>query len=106
MSVKKSDWKLFMKRLPEWQERFMGKLNQEYIQLLSRDLDPSENFWELERRIREDKRLLGVRMELNKGNMTFDLMRLLHDGVIEKEDLADFSQELQDEVSILEERFR
>jgi hypothetical protein len=106
MSVKKSDWKLFMERLPEWQERFMGKLNQEYIQLLSRDLDPSENFWELERRIREDKRLLGVRMELNKGNMTFDLMRLLHDGVIEKEDLADFSQELQDEVSILEERFR
>ena len=106
MSVKKSDWKLFMERLPEWQERFMEKLNQEYIQLLSRNLDPSENFWELERRIREDKRLLGVRMELNKGNMTFDLMRLLHDGVIEKEDLADFSQELQDEVSILEERFR
>jgi hypothetical protein len=106
MNVKKSDWKLFMERLPEWQERFMEKLNQEYIQLLSRDLDPSENFWELEKRIREDKRLPGVRMELNKGNMTFDLMRLLHDGVIEKEDLADFSQELQDEVSSLEERFR
>ena len=25
-SVKESDWKLFRKLLPEWQERFMGKI--------------------------------------------------------------------------------
>lgn len=31
----KSDWKLFRTKLPDWQEAYMDKLNQEYIQLLS-----------------------------------------------------------------------
>ena len=33
--VKESDWKLFRKRLPGWQEAYMNRLNQEYLMLLS-----------------------------------------------------------------------
>ena len=31
----KADWKLFQEKLPIWQEKFMKKLNNEYIQLFN-----------------------------------------------------------------------
>ena len=34
-SVKESDWKLFRKKLPGWQEVYMGKLTQEYAAILA-----------------------------------------------------------------------
>ena len=34
-SVKESDWKLFRKLLPEWQERFMGRLLGEYSTMIA-----------------------------------------------------------------------
>lgn len=37
LNVKESDWKLFRKKLPGWQERYMDCLNREYIQILSGD---------------------------------------------------------------------
>ncbi len=43
--TKKSDWKLFRERLPEWQENYMRKMAKKYIVILSRkDKNPSENF--------------------------------------------------------------
>ena len=47
--VTESDWKLFRKKLPGWQEAYMDKLNQEYIQLLTGTGDASDKFWELEK---------------------------------------------------------
>ncbi|MGM9524059.1 MAG: hypothetical protein ACI3VU_06565 [Faecousia sp.] len=29
------DWQLFRSRLPQWQEAYMGKLNEEYVALLT-----------------------------------------------------------------------
>ena len=54
--VKEADWRLFRSRLPIWQEAYMERLNCEYIALLSGTGPASEKFWELERRMREDKR--------------------------------------------------
>ena len=34
-SVKESDWKLFRKLLPEWQERFMERLLGEYSTMIT-----------------------------------------------------------------------
>ena len=33
----KSDFKLFRVLLPEWQEKYMKKLNKEYIEILSKE---------------------------------------------------------------------
>lgn len=38
----KADWKLFQEKLPIWQEKFMKKLNNEYIQLLT---EPNIKYW-------------------------------------------------------------
>lgn len=39
------DWKLFRSKLPGWQEAYMEKLNQEYIELLSEEGNASDKFW-------------------------------------------------------------
>lgn len=54
-----SDWKLYKSKIADWQEGYMEKLCKEYIELLSSDKLPSERFWELEKRIRDDKRDTG-----------------------------------------------
>lgn len=99
MEVSKKDWKLFRERLPDWQEHYMEKLEQEYIVLLSNTQErPSSRFWALDRRIREDKRSPGVRLELRKQTMIYDIVHMLADDVISMDDLKDFSEEVQETV--------
>ena len=65
VDIGKKDWKLFRERLSGWQENYMEGLVKAYADLLNDDKKPaSEKFWELEERIREDKRHPGVIMEL------------------------------------------
>ncbi len=98
IEIKKSDWKLFRERLPGWQEKYMEKLVKEYADYLRSDLPASTKFWEMEKRIKEDKRRPGVLLSLEKKKVDFDLMYLLKDGAIEEKDLEGFSRELVDRV--------
>lgn len=104
MEISKKDWKLFQEKLPIWQDAFMGKLNQEYIAILSKDGNPSDLFWELERRIKQDKRRPGVSMEMQKQYLLYSLSSLIVDGAITLDDLDGFSEELKDGVKYLLER--
>ena len=97
-NITKADWKLFRERIGEWQEAYMEKLNKEYVELLSGDEPASKKFWDLEKRIREDKRKPGVLLELRKSEVGWDLVRLLGDGVITESDLEGFSGDLKDTV--------
>ena len=47
MDISKADWKLFRERIPEWQERYMERLNQEYIELLNSSAPASKRFWDI-----------------------------------------------------------
>ena len=68
MDISKKDWKLFRERLSGWQENYMEGLVKEYANFLNDDKKPaSEKFWELEKRIKEDKRHPGVIMEMSKS---------------------------------------
>lgn len=98
IEIKKSDWKLFRERLPGWQEKYMEKLVAEYADYLNSDAPASTKFWEMEKRIKEDKRRPGVLLSLEKKHVDWDLMRLMKDGAITEEDLEGFSQELIDRV--------
>lgn len=94
--VKESDWKIFRKRVPGWQERYMEKLVQEYLSLLQEDKMASKKFWELEDRIFKDKRSVGVAIDMRRSRMITNILSLLDDGVIQMEDLKEFSDELQE----------
>lgn len=93
-----SDWKLYKSKIADWQEGYMEKLCKEYIDLLSSDRLPSDRFWELEKRIREDKRATGVVVNNSRSNMIDNILDLLHEGAITLDDLSDFSEELQERI--------
>lgn len=96
--IDEKDWKLFRKKLPVWQEDCMNHLNKEYIEILSQEgKNPSDIFWELEGRIKRDKKLTGViARDMRRSNMYELLIDLLREDAITLEDLSDFSEELQE----------
>lgn len=106
MEISKKDWKLFRERIGDWQERYMEKLISKYIKQLSSDKPASVKFWDLEKRIKRDKKNPGVMMELNKGDMDLDLARLIKLKVIGFDDLEGFSDELIERVRELGGIFR
>ena len=65
-----------------------------------------EKFWELEKRIKEDKRHPGVIMEMSKAEVLWDIVRLIRLKVIAYDDLSDFSDDLQLEVKRILEMSR
>ena len=78
----------------------MDKLNNEYIEILSGDGNPSDKFWTLEKRIKEDKKDCGVQCEMSRSNQFDIIMSLLNEGAITLEDLDDFSDDLKDTIII------
>lgn len=101
MEVSKSDWKLFRARIGDWQEAYMERLVKEYVDLLDGAENASDKFWKLEERIKKDKKHPGVMLELSKGNMIYDIAAMINSGVITVDDLADFSDELKENVDFL-----
>ena len=102
--VKEQDWKLFRKKLPFWQEAYMDKLNQEYIRILSGESLASEKFWELEKRIRMDKKSVGVVADMRRSQMYSILVSLLVNEIIREDDLDGFSEELVEIIKFVVER--
>ena len=101
MEVSKSDWKLFRTHIAKWQENYMKRLVQEYIELLSGTEKASKKFWKLEERVKKDKKHPGVLIELSKGNMIYDIAMLIKSGVVTTSDLDGFSDELKESVDFL-----
>ena len=82
----------------------MEKLLQKYVKLLTSPGDASEHFWELEKRIRNDKKHPGVMMQLTKSEAIWDIAILIRKRVITVKDLDGFSQELKDAVAAILDR--
>ena len=102
MEMSKRDWKLFREKLPGWQENYMARLIKEYISLLSaEDKNTSDKFWELEKKIKTDRRHPGVILNMEKSKAIYDIISLVRFGVISFDDLADFSEDLQQEVKLI-----
>lgn len=100
----KRDWTLFKNKIVDWQESYMDRLNKGYIDLLSEDANPSEKFWRLDKKIKEDKKKAGVQLEMSRSKLISNIISLMNDGAINFEDLEEFSNELKDTVSVFIER--
>lgn len=99
-----ADWKLFRSKIGDWQEAYMDKLNKEYIEILSGDKLPSEKFWDVEKRIKNDKKSAGVRLELTRSQFISNIIHLIDDGAITFDDLKEFSDELKESVGFFIDR--
>lgn len=100
----KKDWTLFRNKIAGWQENYMDRLNREYIQLLSGDAAPSEKFWALDKRIKEDKRKKDVRIEMSRSDLIYNIVDLINEDAISLNDLEEFSDELKETVRFIIER--
>lgn len=97
--VAESDWKLFRKRLPGWQESRMERLIGEYMEILGGEGPASEKFWALEERIREDKKRPSVMVrDVRRSTMRDEIARLVLDGAITLDDLDGFTDDVMDYV--------
>lgn len=92
------DWKLFRNRIADWQEAYMGRLIEGYIELLSEDGNPSERFWELDKRIRQDRKASGVSVTMARSKLVGNLVALRLEGAISESDLEGFSDPLREAV--------
>ena len=94
--VAESDWKLFKKMLPQWQERYMEKLIGQYVEMLNGDSEASSRFWALEERINRDKLSSGVLVnDIRRSTMRYEIANLLSDNVITLDDLDGFTEDIK-----------
>lgn len=98
------DWKLFRSKRADWQEAYMDRLNKGYIELLSKDANPSNKFWSLDKRIKEDKKKTGVQLEMSRSKLIYNIISLMNEGAIGFEDLEEFSDQLKETVRFFIER--
>lgn len=92
--VAESDWKLFKKMLPQWQERYMERLIDQYIEILNGGSEASSRFWVLEERINRDKLSSGViANDIRRSTMHREIANLLIDNVITLNDLDGFTED-------------
>lgn len=79
----------------------MNRLCREYIDLLSSDLKASNRFWELEKRIKDDRKKTGVVATMSRSKMIFNIVNLVYDGAICMDDLEEFSDDVKESVRML-----
>lgn len=104
IDISKRDWKLYRERVPEWQEHYMERLTKEYIELLSDPGNASDHFWELEKRIKQDKKNPGVLIEMSKSEAIWDIAAFVGRGIITMDELDGFSEDLIDAVKLILKR--
>ena len=78
---------------------YVQPCGEEYIAILQRPANASENFFELEKRIRNDKRSFGVSARISRNNMFQIVVSLPANAVITIDDLKDFSDEFTESIN-------
>ena len=105
MQITERDWKIFRKKIPDWQERYMERLEMEYIAILQNKKSASAKFWELEKRIKQDKKSPGVIIDMRRSTAINNIVSLVLDEVISLDDLEEFSDSLKEAVKYIVEKW-
>lgn len=101
LPVNESDWKLFRKRLPEWQERCMEQLAESYAALLAGPARHPTSSGSWRRGCARTRSCVGVVADVSRSEMYYNLLYLLDDKTITLEDLAGFSPDLRERLAMI-----
>lgn len=102
IEINESDWKVYRSRIGDWQEAFMEKLLNEYMTIINDEKLPSERYWELHDKIKEDSTKTGVIARNARSSMIHNILNLLQEGAITGEDLEGFSDDLIERIQFLQ----
>ena len=101
MQISEHDWKIFRNKIPDWQEHYMERLATDYITLLQSEKKASAKFWELEKRIKQDKKSPSVLIDMRRSTAINNIVNMVLDEVISLDDLEDFSDDLKEAVNFI-----
>lgn len=92
-----SDWKKFSAMIPMLRERYLAEQNARIARVLA---DPKKNetqrFWDALEAIQKESKTLRMCLDdHSRSKMSIALLSMRGAGMLTKEDLADFSPELQ-----------
>lgn len=98
---KESDWKKFRAMVPVLRERYLAARNGPIAALLT---DPKKNeterFWDAMAEMEKEAKVLRYCLDgHSRSKMWTYMLSMSHAGMMTKEDLAQFSDELQKELS-------
>jgi hypothetical protein len=98
--VQESDWKKFSAKLEVWRERYLREKNRRFAAMLA---DPkkteTQRFWDAHHAMEKEARVLQRCLDdIRRSRMVERLWEMRAAGMITREDLADFSPELQNQV--------
>ena len=95
-----SDWKKFSAKLEWWRDRYLAEQNARIARALTNpQKSETERFWDAEALIQKEARTLRRCLDdLSRSKMWNRLMEMRAAGMITREDLSDFSPELQSQV--------
>lgn len=101
MQISEHDWKIFRNKIPDWQERYMERLEADYLTLLQSEKKASAKFWKLEKRIKQDKKSPGVLIDMRRSTAINNIVNMVLDEVISLDDLEAFSDDLKEAVKFM-----
>lgn len=95
-----SDWKKFRAKLEEWRERYLSTRNARLAALLlDESKSPTERFWDAKQALDEEARTLRQCLDgYSRSTMWLNLLAMRSAGMIQREDLREFSEDLQRQV--------
>ncbi len=106
MQLTEHDWKIFKKKIPGWQEAYMERLVNDYLILLQSEKNASEKLFELNNRLKQDKKSPGVIIDMRRSTTINNIVCLILDKVISLDDLEEFSNNLKETVKEFVEQNR
>ena len=79
----------------------MKRLVKGYASLLAENKPASYKYWELRKRVSQDKKCSGVVIELRRSTMYVEVAGMIFDRVIPFDDISDFSDEFKESIKLL-----
>lgn len=96
-----SDWKKFRAMVPMLRERYLAERNGRISALLtSPKKTETERFWAAMEEMEKEAKVLRHCLDgHSRSQMWISMLSMIHAGMMKKEDLAGFSEELQRSIS-------
>jgi len=95
-----TDWQLFKRHIPKWREHYLAIKNKEIVSILTdENKTPTEQFWNAKDKIfKISKILCDCFDDLSRSEMIYKLLYMYNYGVISKDNLVEFSDELKEKL--------
>jgi len=98
------DWKTFKKIVPILRERYLKEKNNKIKKLLETEgKSEADRFWEAREEIEKERKILiNCLDEHPRSKLIYHMILMYNCGMLKKEDLKDFSDELQKQIINIE----